>query len=141
MYVLSCVWSFVTLWTVVYQGPVSMEFSRQEYWRRLPFPSLGNIPNEEIKPESFVSPALQVNSLPLSHLVCPCSGCPIFNFINLLRSSVFCIFSSTAGTKIFNTFWASYWFYKYKINHCYFYRWKYVLNTVENAAQILINQF
>ena len=40
------------------QAPLSMEFSRQEYWRRLPFPSPGNLPNLEIKRMSFESPAL-----------------------------------------------------------------------------------
>ena len=36
---LSCVWLFATPWTVAYQVPSSMEFSRQEYWSGLPFPS------------------------------------------------------------------------------------------------------
>ena len=36
---LSCVWLFATPWTVAYQAPPSMGFSRQEYWSRLPFPS------------------------------------------------------------------------------------------------------
>ena len=36
---LSCVWLFATPWTVVHQAPPSMEFSRQEYWSGLPFPS------------------------------------------------------------------------------------------------------
>ena len=36
---LSCVWLFVTPWTVAYQTPPSVEFSRQEYWSGLPFPS------------------------------------------------------------------------------------------------------
>ena len=35
----SCVWFVVTLWTVTHQAPLSMGFSRQEYWSRLPFPS------------------------------------------------------------------------------------------------------
>ena len=47
--------SFVTPWTVAGQTPLSMEFSRQEYWSRLPFPSPGDLPDPEIKP---VSPAL-----------------------------------------------------------------------------------
>ena len=38
-YVLSHVQLFVTPWTVAYQAPLSMEFSRQEYWSELPFPS------------------------------------------------------------------------------------------------------
>ena len=54
----------MTLWTVAHQAPLSMEFSRQEYWSGLPFPSQGDLPHTGIKP---VSPAWQVNSLPLSH--------------------------------------------------------------------------
>ena len=42
---LSHVQLFVTPWTVAYQVPPSMEFPRQEYWRGLPFPSLGDLPN------------------------------------------------------------------------------------------------
>ena len=38
--IMSHVWHFVTLWTVAYQAPLSMGFSRQEYWSGLPFPSL-----------------------------------------------------------------------------------------------------
>ena len=36
---LSCVWLLVTPWTAAYQAPLSIEFSRQEYWSRLPLPS------------------------------------------------------------------------------------------------------
>ena len=39
--VLSWVWLFVSPWTIALQAPLSMEFSRQEYWSRLPFPTLG----------------------------------------------------------------------------------------------------
>ena len=39
---LSCVWLFETPWTVAHQAPPSIEFSRQEYWNGLPFPSVGN---------------------------------------------------------------------------------------------------
>ena len=45
----------MTPWAVAYQDPLSMGFSRQEYWRGLPFPSLGDLPDPGIKP---VSPAL-----------------------------------------------------------------------------------
>ena len=41
-------------WTVTHQTPLSMEFSRQEYWSGLPFPTAGYLPNPEIKP---VTPA------------------------------------------------------------------------------------
>ena len=51
---------FSTLWTVALQAPLSMGFSRQEYWSGLPFPPPGNLPNPGIKPES---PALQADSL------------------------------------------------------------------------------
>ena len=52
---LSHVWLLLTSWTIAHQAPLSMEFSRQEYWSRLPFPSPGHLPNPEIKP---TSPAL-----------------------------------------------------------------------------------
>ena len=50
-----------TPWTVAYQAPQSMEFSRQEYWSGLPFPSPGDLPNPWIESRS---PALQADSLP-----------------------------------------------------------------------------
>ena len=58
---LSCVRLFVTPWTVAHQAPPSMEFSRQEYWSGLPFPSLGDLPNQGIEPGS---PALRADALP-----------------------------------------------------------------------------
>ena len=51
----------VTPWTVACQAPLSMGFSRQEYWSGLPFPSPGDLPNSGIKPRS---PALQTDALP-----------------------------------------------------------------------------
>ena len=57
---LSHVRLFATPWIVVYHAPPSMGFSRQEYWNGLPFPSPGELPNQEIKPES---PALQADAL------------------------------------------------------------------------------
>ena len=62
--VLSWVRLFATPWTVAYQAPLSMKFSRQEYWSGLPFfPSWG-LPDTGIKPASPESPALQADSLP-----------------------------------------------------------------------------
>ena len=58
---LSCVWLFVTLWTVARQASQSMGFSRQEYWTGLPFPSPGDLPDPAIKLRSL---ALQADSLP-----------------------------------------------------------------------------
>ena len=59
---LSRVCLFATPWTVAHQAPSSMEFSRQECWSGLPFPSAGDLPDPEIEPGS---PALQADSLPL----------------------------------------------------------------------------
>ena len=49
---LSCVQLFVTPWTVAYQAPRSIGFSRQEYWNELPFPSPGDLLDPGIKPGS-----------------------------------------------------------------------------------------
>ena len=57
----SCVRLFVTLWTVACQAPLSMGFSKQEYWSGLSFPSPGDLPNPGIEPGC---PDLQANSLP-----------------------------------------------------------------------------
>ena len=46
---LSRVRLFTTLWTLAYQAPPSMEFSRQEYWSGLPFPSPGDLPDQGLK--------------------------------------------------------------------------------------------
>ena len=59
-------------WTVVaLLVPLSMGFSRQKYWSGLPFPPPGDLPDPGIEPRSPVSPALQADSLPLSHLGSP----------------------------------------------------------------------
>ena len=58
---LSRVWLFATPWTVAYQAPLSMVFSRQEYWSGLPFPSPRDLPNPGIEPWS---PALWADALP-----------------------------------------------------------------------------
>ena len=50
---LSRVQLFVTPWTVAYWAPLSMGFSRQEYWSGLPFPSPGKLPNPETEPVSL----------------------------------------------------------------------------------------
>ena len=49
---LSRVQLFATPWTVAYQAPLSMGFSRQEYWSGLPFPSPGDLPDPGIEPGS-----------------------------------------------------------------------------------------
>ena len=47
-----------TLWIVAHQAPLSMGFTRQEYWSGLPCPPLGNLPDPGIESTSFMSPAL-----------------------------------------------------------------------------------
>ena len=49
---------FSTPWTVAWQAPLSMGFSRQEYWSGLPCPPPGDLPDPGIKPESLMSPGL-----------------------------------------------------------------------------------
>ena len=56
--VLSRVRLFATPWAVARQVPLSMEFSRQEYWSGLPFPTPGDLPDPGIEPMSLVPPAL-----------------------------------------------------------------------------------
>ena len=57
----------MTLWTVSRQAPLSMGFSRQEYWSGVPFPPPGDLPDPGTEPKSLASPELQVDSLLLSH--------------------------------------------------------------------------
>ena len=52
---------FATPWTVAHEAPPSVEFSRQEYWSGLPFPSPGDLPGPGIEPRS---PALRADALP-----------------------------------------------------------------------------
>ena len=56
--VLSRVRLFATPRIVAYQAPLSMEFSRQEYWSGWPFPIQGDLPNPGNEPVSLASPAL-----------------------------------------------------------------------------------
>ena len=63
----SVVSNSATLWTVACQAPLSVEFFRAEYSSGLPFPPPGDLPNPETEPASPVSPALQADSLLLSH--------------------------------------------------------------------------
>ena len=56
--------SFATPWTVALQAPLAIEFPRQKYWSRLPFPSPGDLPHPGMDPEF---PALLADFLPLSN--------------------------------------------------------------------------
>ena len=62
------VWLLATQWTVAWQGPLPMGFSRQEYWSRFLCPPPGDLPDPGIKPMSPVVSALQVDSLTIGPL-------------------------------------------------------------------------
>ena len=100
---ISCILLFATSWTVAHQAPLSMEFSRQEYWSGLPFPTPGDLPDPGIKPTSLESPALAggfftteplrkpnhgITAIPVLsiHLVTSC-----FSFLLLLITLLVCL--------------------------------------------------
>ena len=80
----SCVWFFATLWTVAWQAALSMGFSRQEYWRGLPFQSPGNLPYPGVDSRShaladlfFTTAAAAAKSLQSCPTLCdPIDGSP-----------------------------------------------------------------
>ena len=72
---LSRVQLFAIPWTVAYQAPPSMGFSRQEYWSGFPFPSPGDLPNPRMEPGS---PAFQADALSSEP-----PGWPLLSFTNL----------------------------------------------------------
>ena len=95
--VLSCfspVRLFATPWTVARQAPLSVKFSRQEYWSGLPFPSTRDLPNPGIEPRS---PALQADSLPSELPGKPRDQTRIF-YVSCISRRVFFITSATWET-------------------------------------------
>ena len=76
-----CARLFVTPWTVALQAPLSMGFSRQEYWSGLPFPPSGDLPDSGIKPRSPLALHQKVNSSLLSYLGKLITDC--FNSVSL----------------------------------------------------------
>ena len=90
---LSRVWLLATP-LVAYQAPQSMEFSRQEYWSGLPFPSPGDLPNSGIEPRS---PMLQADALPSEP-----PGKPLETRLNHLEHSIKAEFTEIKMAKIFS---------------------------------------
>ena len=82
---LSCVRLFATPWTVAYTAPLSMGFSRQEYWSGLPFPSPGDLPNPGIEPRS---PTLQADALSSEP-----PGKPVWSIWHLTAKWCLCFFN------------------------------------------------
>ena len=70
----NCVRLFVTWWTIACQAPLSMGFSRQEYWSGLPCPPPRDLLDPGAQPTPSEAHALPVDSLPLSHQEAPSSG-------------------------------------------------------------------
>ena len=115
----SHVWLFATPWTVARQAPLSMGFSRQEYWSGLPCPPPGDLPDPGIEPQSPASPASQADSLPLSHLgspwshlhVCTRHGAHMYPdcYRSSLRhmSAVFQVFSKMRKSFPPSSFWSA----------------------------------
>ena len=83
----------MTPWTIACQAPLSMEFSRQEFW---PFPCPGDLPNPGFKPRS---PALQVHSLPSEP---PLAICCIL-YISMCVWCYYCLPPVTAEEKLWNS--------------------------------------
>ena len=93
VYLLSCVWSFVSLWTIAHQAPLSMKFPKQEYWSQLPFYSSGEpcllhcrwilycwATREVPSPSSMfswgsLSPSLESKHFEIGVLFCCCCCC------------------------------------------------------------------
>ena len=67
-------------WTVAYQTPLSMGFSRQEYWSGLPFTSPGDLPNPGIEPRT---PALEADSQQLSY-----KGRPMQHYLDIKKDEI-----------------------------------------------------
>ena len=80
---------FVTPWTVAHQAPLSMIFSRQEYWSGLPFPSPGGITDQGIEPRSPASQADDLISEPLHSRYCFTTN------HNLINHFLFRLFSTS----------------------------------------------
>ena len=90
--------TLVTPWTVACQDPLSMEFSRQEYWSGLPFPPPGDLPDPGIEPRS---PALQADDMHMQSTSCKMPG-----WINhKLESRFLGEISITSDTKMTPPLW------------------------------------
>ena len=68
----------MTPWTSALQAPLSLGFSRQEYWSGLLFPSAGDLSDPGIEPESPAAPAFQADSLPAEPSGKPCASLCVF---------------------------------------------------------------
>ena len=102
---LSRVQLFATPWNVAYQAPLSMGFSRQEYWNGLPFPTPGDLPNPGIE---LWSPAFQADTLTSEP---PGKSCVIRDMqIKItVRYHLTCIRIVIIKARVENTCWGRMW--------------------------------
>ena len=92
MCVLSLVRLFATSWTVALQAPLSMGFSRQEYWSGLPCPPPGDLPDPKIKPRSPAALASQPDSLLWATGEAPLASAKlIYSFLFISHSPCLCV--------------------------------------------------
>ena len=95
---------FATLWSVALQVPLFMEFSRQEYWSGLPFPTPGGLPNPGMEPGSLASPASAGGFFTTAHLLPKHLIDQDVHFTDFIFLNSFCRFSysSKRAWKIHN---------------------------------------
>ena len=131
----SCVWLFVTTWPIAHKGPLSLGFSRQEYWNGLPCLPPGDLADLLIEPMSLSLLHWQACSLPLVPLgkpiglywisiyYCVTSGklCFYMNFSSNLRLLGKLVHTISINFLEFNT--------QYILQNCWFYseRYRYIL--------------
>ena len=94
---------FVTPWTVARQAPMSMEFSRQDYWIGLPFPTPRDLPNQGIESMSFHLLHWQVDYLLLCHLPSSLHNNNIWLLGEII--SVYLIFLYISYTNLLRKIW------------------------------------
>ena len=124
---LSCVFLFVTPWTVVHQAPLSMGFFRQEYWSRLLFTPPGDLPKPGIEPVSCFSLHWQADSLLLSHL-----GSPVYPKArgNILQTPCVLLMFLRAREKLLNFLISHYFTLSSLVNKCLVFWWALILGSV-----------
>ena len=94
------VWPFATVWTLAHQAPLSMEFSRKEYWSRLPFPPSGYLLTQGSDLHLLYG---QAGSLPRSHQGSPCVYIHVCIYVHECLYVYVYLQETTTASKISNT--------------------------------------
>ena len=103
---LSCVSFFVTPWTVAHQAPLSMEFSREEYWSGQPFPAQGIFLRSESqgKPTTLMSKVMPMAWSPFIKIVFVSAHFCLYTVIYIL-----CIYMPRETAAVLTNFHALFW--------------------------------